>query len=80
MNNDTTLSADELILIVDEDDVPVRSATRKELVYIFEIPLKKFIEKLNLMAQKYRSIRYQLEEGVYHSEEIKLEKLLPWVY
>lgn len=80
LNLDSKLSREELVLVVDEEDNPVRQATRLEVVRNLPPILFADIEISKLMAPKHNHICYQPVEAIRSSEEINAEGLLPRFY
>ena len=81
LNLDSKLSREELVLVVDEEDNPVRQATRLEVVsFFFFVNLILYLEISKLMAPKHYHICYQSEEVIRSTEEINAEGLLPRIY
>ena len=77
LNLESKLAQDERVLIVDENDEPVRAASRLEMVINSNSNSFLSLEATKPVAQKHIDFRDKREEGIHCSEEVKAQGLLP---
>ena len=77
LNLESKLAQDERVLIVDENDEPVRAASRLEMVINSNSNSFLSLEATKPVAQKHIDFRDKCEEGIHCSEEVKAQGLLP---